>query len=142
VQNEAKLIRASQKPAKQQIVPGKATARNDTSAPKGVEAGRFVVQLGAYGSIRSAERGWNRIAGQVSELKSFDPQTARVHVRSVSLFRLSVAGFTSREVAGQVCTRIKASGGDCFIRSLAGDTPLQWALNRSRGGTRIASARR
>jgi len=60
-----------------------------------------------------------------------------VLVKTVTLYRLSVAGSTPRAAAGRVCARIKAAGADCFVRSVAGDTPLQWASAKS--GTRLAS---
>jgi cell division protein FtsN len=59
-----------------------------------------------------------------------------VKVKAGSLYRLSVSGFETREAAGKVCSRIKAAGGQCFVRSIAGDAPLQWA---QRGGTKIAA---
>jgi cell division protein FtsN len=105
---------------------------------KAVESGRFVVQLGAFGNGRFAEAAWNSAVAKVSELRSYDPVSARVKVKAGSFYRLSVSGFATREAAGQVCTRIKAAGGACFVRSIAGDTPLQWA---SRGGTQIAARR-
>lgn len=105
---------------------------------KAVESGRFVVQLGAFGNGRVAEVAWNRAIAKVSELRSYDPVSARVKVKAGNFYRLSVSGFATREAAGQVCTRVKAAGGACFVRSIAGDTPLQWA---SRGGTQIATRR-
>lgn len=108
-------------------------------APKfvrAVESGRFVVQLGAYSNEGRAQIGWDRAVGRTQHLTNYPVATARVQVRGASLYRLSVAGFTSREVANQVCTRVKAAGGECFVRSVAGDKPMQWV---SRGGTRLAS---
>jgi Flp pilus assembly protein TadD len=109
-----------------------------TGAAKPVESGRFVVQLGAFSDGRVAEAAWNRAVSKTSELRSYDPVSARVKVKAGSFYRLSVSGFTTREAAGQVCTRIKTAGGACFVRSVAGDTPLIWA---SRGGTQVAARR-
>jgi len=41
--------------------------------------------------------------------------------------RLSVAGFDSRDEASRVCQSVRAKGGACFVRAVAGDAPVQWA---------------
>jgi Flp pilus assembly protein TadD len=127
--------------AKQVVVPAKTAAAAAVPA-RAVEAGRYVVQLGAYSSPQRAEQGWNRLTGKLNELKGYDPQSARVRVKTASFYRLSVSGFTTKDDAGRVCSKIRASGGDCFIRATAGDAPLAYALRNFKGGTRIASARR
>jgi Flp pilus assembly protein TadD len=102
-----------------------------------VQSGTFVVQLGAFSTAARAEAAWQGASGRFRALDNYSAATARVQVKSVSLYRLSVSGFATRAAAGQVCARIKAAGGDCFVRSIAGDTPLQWAS--AKGGTRLAS---
>ena len=52
-----------------------------------------------------------------------------------TLHRLSVAGFASREAAGRTCRSIRARGGACFVRTVAGDAPVRWA-SRYSGGRR------
>ncbi len=123
---------------KQLVVP----VKTESSAPRGVESGRYVVQLGAYSSPQRAEQGWNRLAGRLQGLKGYEPQSARVRVKTASFYRLSVSGFATKDDAGRVCSKIRSAGGDCFIRSVAGDAPLAYALRSWKGGTRIASARR
>ena len=44
-----------------------------------------------------------------------------------TLHRLSVAGFASREAAGRTCRSIQVKGGACFVRTVAGDSPVRWA---------------
>jgi hypothetical protein len=44
-----------------------------------------------------------------------------------TLHRLSVAGFASRDAAGRTCRSIRAKGGACFVRTVAGDAPARWA---------------
>jgi hypothetical protein len=41
--------------------------------------------------------------------------------------RLAVAGFGSHAEASQVCRSVRAKGGACFVRPVAGDAPVQWA---------------
>ncbi len=136
----APLIRAASNPIKQVVVPASNVAPvRSAPAFRPVESGTYVVQLGAFSSASRSEVAWRGAVGRYRDLNSYTAATARVQVNNATLYRLSVSGFTSRAVAGQVCARIKAAGGDCFVRAVAGDTPLQWASNA--GGMRIASRR-
>lgn len=140
VEAPAPLIQAAPEPARQTVQPIRtaAAARPRAAWPK-ADGGRYVVQLGAYSNARMVEYGWNRSSGRMRELAAYTPKTARVTVKGATFYRLSVSGFVSREDANRVCTRVKAAGGSCFVRSAAGDQPLQWA---QRGApTRLASRR-
>lgn len=131
------VLRAMVTPIKQAVVPVSKSAQ----APRFVrpiQSGQFVVQLGAFSNEGRAQVAWDRASGRIRALNDYSASTARVQVRGASLYRLSVAGFATREDANRVCTRVKASGGECFVRSIAGDKPMQWV---SRGGTRFASRR-
>lgn len=134
----APLIRSAARPIKQVVVPGENSMAAQSARPfRPVESGNFVVQLGAFGSPAGAQIAWRGAVGRTRELASYGASSARVQVRNATLYRLSVAGFTTRAAASQVCTRIKAAGGECFVRTIAGDAPLQWAL--AKGGTKLAS---
>lgn len=134
----APLIRAPANPIKQVVVPASKVAPvRSAPAFRPVQSGTYVVQLGAFSSASRSEVAWRGAVGRYQGLNNYAAATARVQVNNATLYRLSVSGFTSRAVAGQVCARIKAAGGDCFVRAAAGDTPLQWAS--SGGGLRIAS---
>lgn len=140
----APLITASKTPLKQAVVPVPVAAKSaaqPVAATRGVESGRFVVQLGAFSGSSRAEVAWNSISNKLSELRNYDPVSARVKVKAGSFYRLSVSGFTTREAAGQVCTRIKSAGGVCFVRTIAGDTPIVWAQRKSSGGMKLAARR-
>ncbi len=140
----APLIKAVSAPVKQAVVPAKrpTAMAEPASRPvvRAVESGKFVVQLGAYDNASVAQTAWNRHTGKLAELAGYQPVSARVKVKAGSFYRLSVSGFTTRKAAGLVCARVKAAGGQCFVRSVAGDTPIQWA-RRGNGGTMIASRR-
>lgn len=125
-------------PVKQAVVAVKPAQPSVPRFTRPVESGRFVVQLGAFSNEGRAQIAWSRAAGRTRQLEDFGASTARVQVKGASLYRLSVSGFATRLDAARVCTRVKASGGECFVRSIAGDTPMQWV---SRGGTRLASRR-
>jgi cell division septation protein DedD len=101
--------------------------RRRSEAPVRSGPGRFAVQLGAYSSAASVERAWAQM------LKRFGFQdltplstTVRVPGRG-TLHRLSVAGFASRDAAARTCSSIRGRGGACFVRTVAGDSPVRWA---------------
>jgi cell division protein FtsN len=130
------LIRAESRPLKQAIVRAPAFS---PAIHRGIRSGQFVVQLGAYRKMTQAESAWERAAKKVGELRNYDPTSARVKVKGGALHRLAVSGFVTREAASQVCTQVRKSGGNCFVRSISGDSPMQFV---SRGGsTRIAARR-
>jgi Flp pilus assembly protein TadD len=89
--------------------------------------GRFAVQLGAYSSSSSVERAWAQMLKRFG-FADLTPLSTTVTVPGRgTLHRLSVAGFASREAAGRTCRSIQARGGACFVRTVAGDSPVRWA---------------
>ena len=128
----APTIRAAAGPMKQIVVP-KAKAKPAISAavaqPKpavrGVEAGKFVVQLGAFQNASVSRDAWKRLSARYG-LTNYDPANAAAKVGSATFVRLSVGGFESRAEANGVCSRIRNAGGTCFVRGLLGDAPAQW----------------
>jgi Flp pilus assembly protein TadD len=90
--------------------------------------GSYVVQLGAFANPGNAERAWNN-ARQRYGLSQSQGRTASVTMGGRQLTRVSVAGFGSRSEAVRLCTSIKAQGGSCFVRGVAGDAPVpvRWA---------------
>jgi Flp pilus assembly protein TadD len=106
---------------------------------QGASLGGFVVQLGAFSNEGSAQAAWNGVLKKTAEIGNFSASSARVKVKGASLYRLSVSGFVTKEAAGQVCVAIKSAGGACFVRSVSGDAPLQWASTTS--ANKIAARR-
>lgn len=94
-------------------------------APRTVEAGKFVVQLGAYANAAVAEHSWKTVSSRY-RLASYTPVSANAKVGGANFIRLSVGGFANRDEAIHVCTRIKKAGGSCFVRGLASDAPARW----------------
>jgi cell division septation protein DedD len=92
---------------------------------RAIGPGSFVVQLGAFANVAVAEDSWKSVSSRY-RLASYTPVNATAKVNGANFVRLSVGGFASRSEAVQVCTRIKASGGSCFVRGLASDTPARW----------------
>ncbi|MEO7814675.1 MAG: tetratricopeptide repeat protein [Sphingomicrobium sp.] len=86
-----------------------------------------VVQLGAYSSRASVSAAWARVAAKYPTLRGFKPGTARFDGPAGIVYRLSVSGFASQGHAQTMCSALKRSGGACFVRSVAGERPVQMA---------------
>ena len=102
--------------------------------PRKSAAGRYVVQIGAYRHVIQAERAWAQAqrrygltAGQAVSTTVTLPGRGTFH-------RLSVAGFEGADQAARTCGTIRARGGSCFVRTVAGDAPLQFASRGARRG--------
>lgn len=95
--------------------------------------GRFVVQIGAFSSAANAERAWDHYSGRFG-LSAERPVTMTIDHQGRLLHRVAMSGFTKRGDASQVCRIIKARGGECFVRSNAGDAAIDWAARYSRNG--------
>ncbi|MDB5693103.1 MAG: hypothetical protein JWO81_2166 [Alphaproteobacteria bacterium] len=101
----------------------------------GSDTGRFAVQLGAFGSANAVERAWAQILKRFG-FAALTPFSTTINVPGKGvLHRLSVAGFNDRAEADRTCRSVRAKGGVCFVRAVAGDAPTQWA-------SRYASTRR
>jgi Flp pilus assembly protein TadD len=89
--------------------------------------GRFAVQLGAFSSAAGVERAWAKAYRRYG-FESHTPLSTTYEVAGrPTLHRLSVAGFESRGEADRICRSVRAKGGVCFVRAVAGDAPVQWA---------------
>ena len=88
---------------------------------------QVVVQLGAYGSPDRVLAGWNHQARKYGALKAYLPMSARFASPKGVFYRLSVRGFDSVGQATSLCNSLRRSGGSCYVRNFAGDTPVQYA---------------
>lgn len=124
--SEAKAVLASVLPsapapvARPAAAPRKATARPLGKSPA-------VVQLGAYGSPQRVLTAWNGAARKYGALKSYAPMSARFVSPKGTFYRLSVRGFNSLGEANALCSAVRGQGGSCFVRNVAGDSPVQFA---------------
>jgi len=87
-----------------------------------------VVQLGAYGSPKNVLTAWNMAAHKYAALRAYLPVSARFASPRGIFYRLSVKGFTSDDAARNMCIAVRRSGGNCFVRNIAGDAPVQIAM--------------
>ncbi len=99
--------------------------------------GSYVVQLGAYSRASAIQDAWARASRLMPRLAGYEPARAQFSFGHGSLIRLSVSGFSSRAEAVKLCERVQGAGGQCFVRAVAGDAPLQWVRRTDR--TQIAS---
>jgi D-alanyl-D-alanine carboxypeptidase len=86
-----------------------------------------VVQLGAYSSAGRVLVAWNKKARNFRSLTEYTPMSARFASPKGTFYRLSVKGFGSVSEAAALCSSVRHSGGSCFVRNVAGDTPVQFA---------------
>lgn len=86
-----------------------------------------VVQLGAYGSPERVLTAWDGTAKKYGALKSYLPMSARFQSAKGTFYRLSVRGFNSYGEANALCASLRREGAKCFVRNVAGDTPVQFA---------------
>ena len=93
---------------------------------RSVDAGKFVVQLGAFENALVSRDAWKRLSSRYT-LANYDPANSAVKISGSTFVRLSVGGFENRAEANRVCARIRNGGGTCFVRGVLGDAPALWA---------------
>ena len=86
-----------------------------------------VVQLGAYGSPERVSYAWDKAAKRYAALRAYTPMSAKFASGKGTVYRLSVKGFDSVREAQGLCNALKQAGTPCFVRSVAGDTPVRYA---------------
>lgn len=103
----------------------------DVSSVQRFAKGSWYVQLGAYDSVGVARDAWGRLVKRTPQLKGLTPASARVSTRAGAFQRLSVGGL-ARSDADALCREVRGDGGNCFVRSAAGDKPASWVRSASR----------
>ncbi len=86
-----------------------------------------VVQLGAYSSADRVGVAWDQITKRYPALASYTPVRARFDGAKGTVWRLSIKGFASQQEAIARCELLQSRGGKCFVRRVAGDSPVQFA---------------
>ena len=97
--------------------------------PEGSVAGKSkaVVQLGAYSSEERVSVAWAQLSKKYPTLRKYSPMIARFDGPRGTVWRLSVRGFDNQQEAISRCSTLRGKGGKCFVRSTAGDSPVQFA---------------
>ena len=107
-----------------------AAVRFSASLPKVRKANgksRAVVQIGAFSSRDRVAAAWSKVTGKHGSLKRYTPVTARFAGARGTVYRLSVKGFSSNNEALNLCASLRRAGGNCFVRTVSGDAPVQFA---------------
>ncbi|WP_343519142.1 tetratricopeptide repeat protein [Sphingomonas sp.] len=87
--------------------------------------GSWFVQLGAYDSAGVAQDAWGRASKRIPVLKGMTPTSASISTGAGTFHRLAVGGF-DRAGADTLCRKVRAGGGNCFVRTGAGDKAASW----------------
>ena len=88
---------------------------------------KAVVQLGAYSSEERVSVAWAQLSKKYPALRNYSPMIARFDGPRGTVWRLSVRGFDNQQEAIARCSTLRGKGGKCFVRSTAGDSPVQFA---------------
>jgi thioredoxin-like negative regulator of GroEL len=88
---------------------------------------KAVVQLGAYSSEARVSAAWAQLSKKYPGLRKYSPMVARFDSPKGTVWRLSVRGFDTQSEALSRCSALRGKGGNCFVRSTAGDSPVQFA---------------
>jgi Flp pilus assembly protein TadD len=88
---------------------------------------RTVVQLGAYSSRDRIAAAWSKVSAKHGSVKRYVPVTARFSGAQGTVYRLAIKGFASNQEATNLCASLKRAGGNCFVRAVSGDSPVQFA---------------
>lgn len=102
-------------------------AKRPTAAPRAQGNSNSVVQLGAYGSRERVSVAWDQITKRYPGLKAYSPVIARFNGPRGTVYRLAVKGFANQQEAQARCRTLQGKGGSCFVRSVAGDSPIRMA---------------
>lgn len=125
------LIRAEPRPVRQAIVqPSRPVAVRNAVAFRPASTGKFVVQIGAFQNAANAQRAWNRVSSRVN-LANYTAINGFTKVSNASVTRVAIGGIGTRAEAVRLCARIQQTGGTCFVRTNAGDSPARWAQNKT-----------
>ncbi len=80
-------------------------------------AGRFEIQIGAYGSVDEAQRSLNAVQAKTGELLTRYPSvTHPVAKAGRQVFRARFRGFDANSAAA-TCQKLRAQSFDCFVMS-------------------------
>jgi len=117
----------SRKPAAPVAHPAK--PHRAVAARRPLGHGDSVVQLGAYRSPAYVTAAWNTLTRQYPALRAYLPLKARFDSAKGTYWRLSIQGFSNQREAIARCQLLKSHGGNCFVRGVAGDAPVEIASN-------------
>jgi len=107
--------------------PKPAKAKKPSAARPGLGSAKGVVQLGAFSSEERVSLAWDKLTRRFPTLRNYSPVSARFDSPRGTVYRLSIRGFANQQEAISRCQVLRGKGGSCFVRSTAGDSPIQFA---------------
>ena len=107
--------------------PKPAKAKKPSAARPGLGSAKGVVQLGAFSSEERVSLAWDKLTRRFPTLRNYSPVSARFDGPRGTVYRLSIRGFANQQEAISRCQVLRGKGGSCFVRSTAGDSPIQFA---------------
>jgi Flp pilus assembly protein TadD len=113
--------------AKPAAAPKKPAPVRRASLPRASGQSKSVVQLGAYSSSERVSAAWAQLSKKYPALANYSPVRAKFDGPKGTVWRLSIQGFESQGDAIASCKSLRNRGGNCFVRSNAGDAPVQFA---------------
>ena len=87
-----------------------ATTENTTTSATGVG-----VQIGAFQTRQSAERGWRVLVGQHSQLAGLQHRIVEGEAEFGTVFRLQAIA-PDQAAADRLCTNLRSNGGSCQVK--------------------------
>jgi Flp pilus assembly protein TadD len=109
------------------VAPKKRAPVRTAATPKAKGNSKAVVQLGAYSSADRVSLAWQRLTKKYPALANYSPMRARFDGPKGTVWRLSIQGFDNQAQAIAQCQSLRGRGGNCFVRSTNGDSPVQFA---------------
>jgi len=91
--------------------------------------GNYYVQLGAFDTPLVAQDAWICAGRRFAALSAHVPQETVIATGGTDYYRLSIGGF-AKDGAIALCRTYRLRGGDCFVRTGAGDRVAAWAKRR------------
>jgi hypothetical protein len=107
--------------------PKPAKAKKPAAARPSLGSAKGVVQLGAFSSEERVSLAWDKLTRRFPTLRNYSPVSARFDGPRGTVYRLSIRGFANQQEAISRCQILRGKGGSCFVRSTAGDSPIQFA---------------
>jgi Flp pilus assembly protein TadD len=140
--SQVSFAAATAQPAKAAVAVGAAIPVADAAKKPGVllashvslkrepakALGNWAVQLGAFSTLDRRETAWGKLSGMAAFLSAYRPTGSDYRFGKVTLYRLSVSGLPTRAEAINLCVKLRAAGGACFVRNMSGDQPMRWTL--------------
>ena len=107
--------------------PKPAKAKKPAAARPSLGSAKGVVQLGAFSSEERVSLARDKLTRRFPTLRNYSPVSARFDGPRGTVYRLSIRGFANQQEAISRCQILRGKGGSCFVRSTAGDSPIQFA---------------